>query len=530
MSKNLVNDNINTVMGILFRNYKLNYNKGILKRMREHPDYPSFLSVQHILKQEGLNSLALKVTLEELQDKLPKPVLVHVYTNTDLFLLVKRVKNGYVHILNKNGGDKHESVDNFVKMWDGNAMIFDSKNLIPRKVTFKENILLLFDNLRIPFLIAVFISIFIFYLIRDFENRSIYNYLFVILPLIGVLFSTLLIIESFDVHNALLRKICSSKKIKTINCSSILSSKDAYFIGVFSWSDIGLVYFSFILLLNLIKPEFSLAFTGFLSFLSFPYVFYSIYYQRFKAKSWCLLCLGVQALLLVLFVVSVELYFSYGFNFIWEVESWVWIILIFLLITATYSILKPLISRSYELSNCAPKYRLLKHNNAIKEVIFENQFKVSKADYSLVLGKPNGSICITLVISPICNPCMNELDVLLPILKRKEDTRIEVLFLTDKKENNPHAFFLSKMLIDKYQDNENSFFDLLEDYVDNYPASKFRHKIQNKLTPIDKNEDILLKHINWCVSNKIYSTPKIFIDYKQLPDIYSVSEIDYMCT
>ena len=59
MGRKLISENLNTVIGILFKRLKLNFNAGVLKRLHEHPDFPSFLSIQHILKQEGVNSIAM---------------------------------------------------------------------------------------------------------------------------------------------------------------------------------------------------------------------------------------------------------------------------------------------------------------------------------------------------------------------------------------------------------------------------------------------------------------------------------------
>lgn len=531
MGRKLVSENLYTVISILFKRLKLNFNAGVLKRLHEHPDFPSFLSIQHILKQEGVNSIALKTSIEGLRNELPKPVLVHVITNTDLFLLVNHVDNDNVHIINEDGGFEVETIEYFAKVWDGNAMIFDSENITPRSISFKERALLLMDKLKKPFILTVILSLFVFFFINGYEVRNIYNYLFIALPSIGLLFSVLLVIEGFDEHNPLIRKFCTSEKSKNVNCSSMLKSKDAYFLGIISWSDIGLVYFSFIFLLNLTLPSsISLTITGILSILTFPYVFYSITYQKFVAKSWCRLCLGVLCTLMVLLVTSLVLFLFNKFIIEWSSSKMISALLLLIAISTVYLALKPLLKNSFELRNIMPNYRSLKHNTEVKQLLFSKQYEITSAsEHSMIFGNPVGETCLTLVINPVCEPCINELKILLPIIKRKENTRAEVVFLTDEKVNDPFAFNLAIMLIDKYLSNSDKFMDILSNYSNIYPLGEYRHKLSYELNSNDKAENMLNKQIEWCVSNKLFSTPKIFVNSKQLPNVYSVEEIDFMC-
>lgn len=530
MGRKLINDNVNTVLKILFNRLGLRYGADILENMKEHPDFPSFLSFQHSLKKEGVGSIALRVTIEQLRAELPKPVLVHVVTNTDLFLLVNKVDDVNVHIINEQGEFELESIEKFVKIWNGNAMIFDSENITQKAISFKEKVLLLLNKIRIYFILFAVLSMLTLFLVRGIELRSICEYLFMIFSLVGLLFSILLLIENFDEQNPLVRKICSSAKSRKVSCSSILNSKDAYFLGILSWSDIGFVYFMLIFMLNLLLPSgFSLLVSVLISILSFPYVFYSITYQKFVARSWCRLCLGVQAMLTALFIVAILSFRFVDFKSYGHIRDLLPTIILLIVISAAYMAVKPLLAKLYELRAISSNYRLLKHNHGIKQLIFQNQPLVTSASgCCLIIGNSNGASCVTLVISPVCNPCMKELNTLLPILRGKQDTRIEILFFTDKKEEDPLAFNLAKRLIGEYLSEPNLFIDVLNDYVNNYPASRFRY--DNPLATDEAIEQRLLEQIKWCIDNDLYSTPKIFIDGRALPSFYTVKEIDYMCS
>ncbi len=105
-----------------------------------------------------------------------------------------------------------------------------------------------------------------------------------------------------------------------------------------------------------------------------------------------------------------------------------------------------------------------------------------------------------------------------------------MVFLTDEKVNDPFAFYLAIMLIDKYLSNADKFMDILSDYSNMYPLGKYRQKLNDELNSKGKAENLLNKQIEWCVSNKLFSTPKIFVNCRLLPSTYSIEEIDYMCT
>ena len=132
-----------------------------------------------------------------------------------------------------------------------------------------------------------------------------YVYLLVLLGGLGT--SILLFIEQIDKYNVHIKRLCSSNGSKSnIDCSSILDFKDAYFMGLASWSDIGFVYFTSLLTILLVLPfGTSQAFINILSLFSIGYVCYSLFYQKFVAQKWCTLCLSVQAIFIFLFILSI---------------------------------------------------------------------------------------------------------------------------------------------------------------------------------------------------------------------------------
>ncbi|MDY0143915.1 MAG: vitamin K epoxide reductase family protein [Bacteroidales bacterium] len=534
MNRKIKDYNTNNVLKILFSHFKLNYNRDIFKRLKEHPDYPSFLSFNHILRQEGINSLALQTTVEEIRDELPKPVLIFLNKTINLFLIVTQVDNSDFYILNEKGDSEKNSIELIKYFWDGKVMIFDTKNIKRKKISFREKVFITINNLRAPFLATSLLFVFTFMLLKNFESRSLFNYAYLLLSLIGFILSLIIVIGDIDEHNTLIQKFCLSDKKNSINCKLPSYSKFSFFGGIFLWSDIGLVYFAFISFLVLIIPsELSVIIAGVLSFLSFPYVLYSVTFQKFIAREWCLLCLGVQIILSLKVITSLLFFHSNNNSYNLEIGDLIYPLIIFISVCAIYVSIKPIISKIFEIERVTANHLSLKHNIEVKELLFKNQQKLTSADnYCLILGNPNGKTIITLVISPTCIPCLNELMVLIPILRSKFDTRIELIFFTETEEKDYLSFQLSWKLIGSHQNILHNFWEILWHYVSNYPYSKFKHNWYVGGISEEKEEEyrtILVKQRNWCISNELFSTPSVFINERRLPYYYSVKEIDYMC-
>ena len=66
--------------------------------------------------------------------------------------------------------------------------------------------------------------------------------------------------------------------------------------GIFSWSEVGISYFGVTLATLLLFPQY----TGYLALINAiccPFSFWSVWYQKYRAKAWCTLCLITQACL-----------------------------------------------------------------------------------------------------------------------------------------------------------------------------------------------------------------------------------------
>ena len=116
--------------------------------------------------------------------------------------------------------------------------------------------------------------------------------------MVGLYMSYLLMQKSLNIDSGAADNVC--KAIEAGGCDSVLATKASKFFGIFGWSEVGFSYFSVSLLALLIFPEY-IGYLALCNVCCLPFSFWSVWYQKYRAKAWCTLCLSVQGTLWLLF-------------------------------------------------------------------------------------------------------------------------------------------------------------------------------------------------------------------------------------
>lgn len=523
----IIKDNARSILKIITNHYGVKYSAALYQILKEHPDFPSFLSFQYILRRMGKDSFAIHTSYEELT-KMPAPFIVHGTTNIDLFLFVTKVTTESVQIIDEKGKTESIKREDFERMWDGNILIID--NLLGKiDISLKSKIDIFIKLAKYPFFILCLVVLCTYLLtLKGVGDFLFYIYFLSVLGGLGT--SILLFIEQIDKYNIHIKRLCSSNESK-IDCSSILDFKDAYFMGLISWSDIGFVYFTFLLILLLVLPfSTSQAFINILSLFSIGYVCYSLFYQKIIAQKWCTLCLSVQAVFIFLFILSICTATINDIHELLKTESIMDIIIIFLITTSAYAVTKPLIASQKEYTVLKKKFNELIYDENITQYLFQQELQLTDIDKidKLSIGNADAETCITMVFSPICVSCIKELQTLIPILQRKNNIKLNLIFLLDRKKH-PESLVIAKYLLSDYQNIPKEFITTLQKYVDDYPISKNKIMRNTKfLQERSECDSYINAQEKWCRSHKLYSTPILFINGNKLPSYYNIKDIDYL--
>lgn len=129
-------------------------------------------------------------------------------------------------------------------------------------------------------------------LITNGTWRFLSVWFLIAVDLFGLWLTFMLVQKSLKIKNKTADKVCGV--LQAGGCDSILKTDASSFFGIFSWSEVGFTYFGVSLLALLIAPG-TIHWLALINLCCLPFTVWSIWYQKFRAKHWCTLCVCVQA-------------------------------------------------------------------------------------------------------------------------------------------------------------------------------------------------------------------------------------------
>lgn len=347
----------------------------------------------------------------------------------------------------------------------------------------------------------------------------------------GAILGVLLLWYEVDRYNPALRKVCSGSGSKA-NCDAILQSNASGIFGI-SWSLVGFSYFCGItiaLLTGGLSNPILWNILGWLSMGGLVYVIFSIYYQWRIAKQWCVLCLGVQGVLVaqagialagqqltVLPTFPMQVILSLLISFILPALASSWLIT---------KLKQTQVGRKHK-----KDLTRLKHNPQIFQTLLEKQNTLDQPSHGLgiVLGNPNAQHHIIKVCNPYCGPCAAAHPSIDEILQSNPDVRVQIIFTATNDQHDQRTPPIKHLLAISEEDDEHVIKQALDDW---YLAEKKDYAVFAAKYPmngeLDRQGSKLDAMRSWCDKTGITFTPTFFINGHQLPEMYTVSDLKYL--
>lgn len=129
-------------------------------------------------------------------------------------------------------------------------------------------------------------------------TRHIYLYpsllVLTVIDIIGLLASILLVRKEIGFTDKTAEKVCGV--LRSGGCDDIMKTAASKFYGIFGWSEVGFAYFSVSLVTMLLFPS-CWGYLALINIFCLPYTLWSIWYQHWRAHTWCTLCVTVQCML-----------------------------------------------------------------------------------------------------------------------------------------------------------------------------------------------------------------------------------------
>lgn len=522
-------------------------NTTLTKEIEEHPNYPSLLSISDILNNYGVENIGIKFDITKMAS-LPVPIVTQLeglQSNLLFFTVVKEIRENTIILYDP---EKHKwaelSFEEFKYRCSRVALLVEARenagepNYKSKRKEEKKSAMINYTKIfGIPLIVALGVLI----TLIDEGLKGLLPIVYCLITLIGTGVSALLLFYELDIHNPLLQQICSSGK--KVNCGTVLRSKGSKIFGV-SWSSIGFGYFMGTILLLLvlgISNPLALYITSWINSIAVLYVIFSIYYQWQVAKQWCVLCLSVQAILLLQLIIGIGGGWHQLSDFHTSVSLFILPIITSFAIPFVFtSILLPALKQAKQSKRNFNELQKLKHNKEVFETLLLKQkhLKENPDGLGILLGNHNASHKLIKVCNPYCTPCSKAHKPMEDLLENNSDIQIQILFTASNKEGDIKAPPAKHLLAIAEKNNETLTKKALDDWylakTKDYESFALKYPMNGELKKQEAKIDAMK---NWCDDAVISYTPMFFVSLKnsedgsvnfyQLPEIYNVADLKY---
>jgi len=500
----------------------------IIEELEMHPNYPSMLAVSDVLTALNIENSAFRANLEILAE-LHCPFIVNLNSNGGEFAVVNRMDAKMVYFSDERREVNKLSLADFKLKFAG--VVLTAKR--GTKFSLNTGISATAYRYKPILLVTGFLLILYLLLLNTgyFFNVGWIEVMLSFLKTAGLTVSVLLLAQSIDINNPLIKVLCQIGS-KT-DCNAILSSKAAKVFEGLSWSEVGFFYFAgtWLLLLTSGGSLAVLTILALLNLLSLPYTMYSIYYQAKVAKKWCILCCAIQTLLWLEFipliskVSSTHIYFGAGSSEALRL-SFICLLLPILL----WLVLRPLLFNLKQLQPLKDQLRKFKYNSDLfnQMLAAQPQFDQPDETWSIVLGNNAPINIITMVINPYCSPCAKMHKLLDELIEQNGELQARIIFTaqnTDTDHQTPVSRHL--MALNALPDKTlviHALDDWFEKKQKNYDSWAKVHPVQLIETDYYKLEE----QKAFCRRAEVTVTPTVLINGHLLPSIYQLPDLKYM--
>ncbi len=499
---------LTSILSLLNVEYTREYTN---KYFNEHPYKYSLFGLSKMLTNYGVYNKGIKIASKEDIHFLEPPFIAHIGND---FVTVDNISEENISYY----WYKRQltiPINIFLEMWSGTVLLAESNDdsIEPDYKQHKRKEQLASLQIKLLQLAGIVLGGIGIYQNAIFSSGGL-TLLFV-LNLVGIYIGYLLIQKQINIHSNVANKICSL--FAHSDCNDVLKSPASKFLGVIGWSELGFSYFLSNAFLILFIPKL-LPFLVFFNILSLPYSFWSIWYQKFRAKTWCPLCLIVQLLFWLLFISSS----IFGFIQIphFTIMNCLSIALIYGIPFLTINIILPHQITEKKLAEITQQFNSLQVNDKIFLGLLRDQpfYEVDKNVPTIMFGNPNAKNIITVFSNPHCEPCANMHKKLEQLLKdTKNQYCIQYILSSFNESVNSSCEFLIYV--------NNVFPEIERNRVYNEWFDKGKYDRENffKKYSFIENKNIseeFQKHLEWKNKTKLNATPTVLFNGYELPEMF----------
>lgn len=500
----------------------------ILQHFEYLSEHPSLDDIANLLTKWNYNNAALRLDAENLIE-IPLPFITHVNADNAPFVVVTKL--GEDTLTYFDGRRTHNRTLNlFLQQWKGIVLLLEanefSGEIDYRKKRGRELLMKAKTPLWVGLLAgALFTSI-------DFlaptPSLLIYYGLRLFLAITGLLLSTALMWTDIRGESSLLAKFC--KLGSHFDCAGYQRSNKGRLLGAVFWSQVGFLYFlaqATIIVCGSLTGTFAQVapITAWLNLGASLFILYFFYHQLKRPGKWCLLCTGVQIVLVLsmgldLSVISYELP---------HLIPWRVVILATFLSTGMALATMSLLTKySKAINSQKIVSRFFSDANLFKERL-NSQHQIAQLPNSLPgfqFGPVNSANVITFITNPYCEPCRQAHNDLEELMVQIPDLRIKIVAIAA---SDP---------VRKYRKIVSHWIAMQEMNIDLGPALSawYRQELRDyddfdKRYPVSINDSHIAQadqYAEWAERYGLTSTPAFYFNGRSIPEPYRLQDLRYL--
>ncbi|MCZ8088995.1 vitamin K epoxide reductase family protein [Flavobacterium sp.] len=484
-------------------------------QIKSHPDYPSLLSIVDTLNFFKIDNLAVNIDFDHVDD-LPSSfiaLLKEDYLESQFYFIVQN--EGY-HI--HNSERKCSKLDKSIleNRWDGIVLLIEKKGIDYLESTKNRTDVL-------PLLALIIFLLLQFNLEMDLKSK-----LFMFLPLLGVVFSTISFKDLYEIKSNVINDFCNLTS--STSCTILVDSKKWKIFKFLDFGDLSITFFftQVLCFLFFSVTEQQIQFfqiQKLLLLISVPIIFISIYYQKMVEKKWCPICLTISSILVLEYVF---IYLFFDFQHTISIDYILVYVLISFLTYYTWSYIKNLLISIKDLKEFKLKGNRFMRNYELFKNTLISYPKFELPENYIVIGDKESKTEITIITNPFCGHCKIAHNIIEKIYEtHKENIKINIIINTSLDyETDERKKFFRILLSIYFDEGEKKFVEALNFWFGIQDLEKWQ---KNYRMSFDiENIDKFYRTLNeWCVDNGFIYTPIILINGYKYPNTHSNEDIEF---
>lgn len=442
----------------------------------------------------------------DLLEKLNTPFIAALHSPKFPFCVVEKIEEGQIGIIGDSFTHHRIPKTVFLKKWTGAALVGEvTEQTVSERMYRLHNLLDWVNQRRVILGICILA---LYTLIGISVNHfSSFFFIHVVLLWLGVAVSAAIIYKE-SYNKDFLKRFCSIGKV--VDCNRVLNSSGSKFFGIMKLGELSLLFFATLLCYTLAFKDIYYAISFWGVAIAFVFTVYSVFYQAFVVKKWCMLCMCINLLIwgdvTMLYLIRNNVYYFFD---IWSVFSFCTItILLFI----AWLIIKQLLNDNKEKRLLKEKIAYLYEPKIFNALLYAEK-KCEHLDRSYLFHNSLVSTGkeFSIVISLNCVLCA---ELYRQLIQVAEITPVSLLLLINEKDE--IAVKIAKKISTCYiYEGWDKAKLLIKDWFENKDISQFEmYDIS------DEGVDMYKRQQDYCKINEFAYVPIVFVDTHYLPIFY----------